>query len=136
MSEEINVTNNEQSVVERPSFLTVLCILTFIGSGLGVLFSLLAVVGMGALMGSLGAFGTAFAGGTTYMIVSLLMAGASLFGALQMWKLQKTGFMIYAGAAALGIIMPIVFGLGFSFFTLVINGAFIGMYYMNLKYMK
>ena len=33
----------------RPQFLTVLCILTFIGSGLGILGSLLSLVGVGML---------------------------------------------------------------------------------------
>ena len=41
----------EQNVqtTERPVFLTVLCILTFIGSGLSLLFALIGLVAAGAI---------------------------------------------------------------------------------------
>ena len=48
MSEETTSATVESG--KRPGLLTVLCILTFIGSGLATLFSLLATIGMGSLM--------------------------------------------------------------------------------------
>lgn len=121
---------------ERPTFLTVLCILTFVGSGLGVLFSLLAVVGMGTLLSYLGSMGGAAGGGTAYFIALLVIAGGSLYGALQMWGLKKIGFFIYTGANVVGLILPLFFGLGFSFFGAVITIAFVVMYYLNMKFMS
>lgn len=122
---------------KRPAFLTVLCILTFIGSGLGTLFFLLATVGMGALLEMIPGLGAAGgAGGTAFFGISTVIAAASLFGAIQMWKLKKTGFFIYAGANVLGIIMPLFFGMGFSAAGAVIPVLFIVLYYLNVKHMN
>jgi hypothetical protein len=87
---------------ERPQFLKVLCILTFIGSGLGLLGGLLGMIGVGAL-GSFAPQGT--------IIVQLLAFAASglcLFGALQMWSLKKQGFTMYVGGIVIGLTSQIV----------------------------
>ncbi len=137
MSEE--TTTQQENVApananQRPTFLTVLCILTFIGSGLGVLGSLLLVLGMGALLGS---FGGVMAGaGTAYAIIGLILSVASLFGAIQMWKLKKTGFYIYTAANVVGIVLPVFFGLGFSAIGAIIPVLFIVLYGLNLKHMQ
>ncbi len=121
----------------RPTFLTILCILTFIGSGLGILGSLLLFVGAGAIMSYLGSMGgAAGAGGMGYVVALLILSGASLFGAIQMWQLKKMGFFIYTGAAIVGIILPLLFGMGFSTFGAIITIAFIVMYYLNVKHMS
>lgn len=134
MSEETTQATAEAG--KRPGFLTVLCILTFIGSGLGTLFMLLATVGMGALMESIPGMGAAMGGGTAYFAVGTVLAAASLFGAIQMWKLKKTGFFIYAGANVVGIIMPLIFGMGFSAMGAVFPILFIVLYYLNVKHMS
>ncbi len=129
----------QKSIVEtgkRPVFLSVLCILTFIGSGLGLLAFLLLIVGAGAIMSYLGSFGGALGTGSMgYLIISLVLSLASLFGAIQMWKLKKMGFFIYTGAAIIGIILPLFFGLVFSTFGTIITVAFIVMYFLNIKAM-
>jgi FtsH-binding integral membrane protein len=125
-----------QSTGKRPGLLTVLCILTFIGSGLGTLFMLLATVGMGALMESIPGLGAAMAGGTAYFAIGTVLAAASLYGAIQMWKLKKMGFFIYAGASVVSIILPLVFGLPFSAMGAVIPVLFIVLYYLNVKHMN
>ncbi|MCB0381518.1 MAG: hypothetical protein KDD24_09695 [Flavobacteriales bacterium] len=125
-----------QSTGKRPGLLTVLCILTFIGSGLGTLFMLLATVGMGALMESIPGLGAAMAGGTDYFAIGTVLAAASLYGAIQMWKLKKMGFFIYAGASVVSIILPLVFGLPFSAMGAVIPVLFIVLYYLNVKHMN
>ena len=125
-----------QSAGKRPGLLTVLCILTFIGSGLGTLFMLLATVGMGALMESIPGLGAAMGGGTAYFAISTVLAAASLYGAIQMWKLKKLGFFIYAGAGVVGIILPLAFGLPFSAMGAVFPVLFIVLYYLNVKHMS
>ena len=125
-----------QSTGKRPGLLTVLCILTFIGSGLGTLFMLLATVGMGALMESIPGLGAAMAGGTAYFAIGTVLAAASLYGAIQMWKLKKMGFFIYAGASVVSIILTLVFGLPFSAMGAVIPVLFIVLYYLNVKHMN
>jgi len=130
MSEETTQAGN------RPGFLTALCILTFIGSGLGALFMLLATVGMGTLLASIPGMDALMGGGTAYFAVGTIIAAASLFGAIQMWKLKKMGFFIYAGANVVGIILPLVFGLSFSAMGAFFPVLFIVLYYLNVKHMN
>ena len=101
MSDEI-LDNGGAASGERPTFLTVLCILTFIGSGLGVLGGLLGLIGASFL--------AAFApvGGILIQLIGLAAAGLCLFGAVQMWGLKKQGFMMYVAGAVLSIVGSIV----------------------------
>jgi len=134
------VTTGSMGTVEeaeaRPSFLSVLCVLTFIGSGLGVLGGLLMTLGMGAMLSSIPGMEAALGGGTAYFAIGTVLAAASLYGAIQMWKLQKIGFFIYAGASAVGIIAPLLFGLPFSTMGLIFPILFIILYYLNVKHMS
>lgn len=93
---------------KRPTFLTVLCILTFVGSGLGVLGGLLGLLGSSAF----GMFSPT--GGVLTQIMGLGAAGLCLFGAIQMWGLKKQGFMIYVAGAVLSIVGAILGAVMFS----------------------
>lgn len=124
LSSEINTRN---------AFLTTLCILTFIGTGIGIL-------------GSIVSFGLDVGSGS----VSLLGNGLCLFGALMMWKLKKIGFYAYVA----GQVIPIVYTFAFVGIStagipylggaiwlvyaimLIVPAAFIVMYGLHLKYMK
>jgi hypothetical protein len=147
---------------KRPTFLTVLCILTFVGSGLGIL---------GALNGlfittpadSFEAFEQIGDQGMDYMVpdraeflkwsmytnVSNLIASLMcLGGALLIWRQQKTGFFVYTGGWLLSIIMSVfatqfVLGPGLAWvvpiaiaFNVLLMIAFLVMYGVNLKHMK
>ena len=83
---------------ERPQFLTVLCILTFVGSGMGLLGSLFGLIGNSAL--------SAFMpeGSVIWMIVGFIYSGLCLFGAIQMWGLKKQGFSRYLIGSVTAII--------------------------------
>ena len=133
MSEEI--TNATVEPGKRPGLLTVLCILTFIGSGLATLFFLLATVGMGALLSSVPGMDALAGGGTAMFAVSTVLAAASLFGAIQMWKLKKMGFFIYAGANVVALVLPLAFGGAFSTMGAIFTILFIVLYYLNVKHM-
>lgn len=88
----------------RPTFLTVLCILTFIGSGLGLLGGLFGLLGASFFIALPGA-----AGGTTLIvIIGLLASILCLFGAIKMWGLSKQGFTLYLFGAILAIIASII----------------------------
>ncbi|MGB0886479.1 MAG: hypothetical protein ACPGSL_00035 [Vicingaceae bacterium] len=136
MSEETTEsTGSSAGAGKRPTFLTVLCVLTFIGSGIGLLGGLLMTLGMGALMESIPGMDAAMGGGTAYFAIGTLLAAASLFGALQMWKLKKQGFFIYAGANVIAIILPLIFGMSFGVIGAIIPVLFIVLYYLNVKHM-
>ena len=115
----------EETTNKRPGLVSVLCILSFIGSGLGVLFSLLGVIGVGALFSFLEnvpGMGDALtgSGGVGFLVMNLVLNGGTLFGAIMMWKMKKMGFWIYAGSYLLQFILPMVLFSGrFSIFGLI-----------------
>lgn len=134
-------TNTTPEVKSRPKFLTVLCILTFIGSGLATLLYLIALIAFGAISGVLdsvpgmGAMGDA---GMAIFAVFFVLAFLSLFGAIMMWKLKKTGFYLYTLANIILLILPFVVfdGVPVNIFGIIITVGFIAMYAANLKAMK
>ena len=126
---------------KRPVLLTVLCILTFIGSGLGILVWLFAIIGLGSILGFLGNIpGFSTGGGESTIIVPivlLLLAIVLLLSAIMMWKLKKMGYYLYVLVKVLGIILPIILmGSIFKITGLIIPVIFIVLYGLNLKAMS
>ena len=76
-------------VAKRPAFLTVLCILTYIGSGLGVLFNLLGIFGIGAMSSFMSAYGVEGDDtGTLKLVLMLLISIGSILGAVLSTKVK------------------------------------------------
>lgn len=142
MAEAPKADATEQKPQEegRPTFLTVLCILTFIGSGLSALVLLIGLVFTGAassMLGSIPGMGDIAGLGTGYFLIMLVLAAASLYGAIMMWKLKKMGFYLYSGANVLVLIVPLIMATSsFSYFGLFITALFIILYGLNLKHLK
>ena len=158
MEETKNTTNVE--VIQKPQFLKILCILSYIGTGLWALFSLIGIFASHILINffmNIASNGSssdmtaeqaaqmaqmASAGGgmmsiiasyiVVIFIISLILSLVSLLGVIKMSKLQKSGFWIYSSVNGLLALL--------SFFgnpvMSLINIAFIVMYGLNLKYMK
>ena len=135
----------ETSNKKRPALLTVLCILSFIGSGLSVLMWLLFIVGIGSFLGfleNIPGFSEAMAGsgagaGKAIMLLILVLNAGTLAGAIMMWQLKKLGFWIYSGAFVLQFIVPLILmGQKFGIFGFVIMALFITLYALNLKHME
>lgn len=148
MSEE-TTQSTETAAAEtgkRPVFLTVLCILSFISAGFGIITFVGLITAMGvatAAVGSLegleGVSEAASAGpsaGMTwaYIIVGLLTIIVSLIGVIKMWKLKKQGFMLYTGASVVSMIMGSIYS--FSIMALLFPILFIVLYYLNVKHMN
>jgi hypothetical protein len=125
------IQNFEQQ--ERPQFLTVLCILSFIGSGLGILFSTLFILAYDWILSLLenNPMASEFNLTKSDIAIGLLLTILSLVGALMMFKSKKIGFFIYAGANAIAAFLP-----EYSTFTLIFNAIWIGMYAANFKSLK
>jgi hypothetical protein len=134
-------TNND---AKRPVFLTVLCILSFIAAGLGILGYITAITAM-SVVSSIDTTGMAGMEGTytgpsagltwAYVIVGFITTLLSLYGVIKMWKLQKVGFYIYVAAAVISVIMGIIYS-GFGVMGAVFPILFIVLYGLNLKAMK
>lgn len=137
-------TTTNAAPAQRPTMLTVLCILSFIFGGIAIIMLVIALLGMGAV--SAGASMLENAGGTTtytgpstsltwaYLIVGFLTAIVSLYGVIKMWKLEKMGFFLYTGATVVSIIMGVVYS-GFGIMSIV-PLVFVVLYGLNLKYMR
>jgi hypothetical protein len=146
MMEENNITENREQQ-KRPLLLTVLCILTFISTGLSILSSLLIPMLSNVMVeifkmpqfqseASPQAIMIIQAGWGYYMII-LLLTSFSLTGALMMWNLRKNGFHFYTIANIILFYLPILwFNLPFSLAAAFFPAAFIALYAINLKFMK
>lgn len=156
--EENILHTNEQPIIEtpkRPQFLKVLCILSYIWSGIILLSLFLCLIFSRIIFAFIekilsGEISMPTIDSTQEQALQTLLdlgqwrfaaiiAGAimlymtSLLGVVKMWKQQKWGFYIYATINVLGVGYDISSG---SYFMAVISMAFIGMYFSNLKYMK
>jgi hypothetical protein len=138
---------------KRPTFLTVLCILSFIAAGISVVVSFLGFAamqaaesmmgGMSDSMGEMAALpGMEEAAALWKYAQVLLIIGVGctilgLIGVIMMWKLKKTGFYLYTAAQIIGIIIPVVLvgTAGLSYVGIFFALAFIVMYGLNLKHM-
>ena len=156
-------TTNAALPAKRPKFLTVLCILSFVGIGIslvsGILnyftYSALAHAGnafsgiaaesgakIGDAMNSLaGALGVDYGKWALVYLIQALLNLPILFGVIMMWKQKKLGFYIYAPFEVIQPALPLIMGLGLlggisAILGLVFSVVFIVMYGLNLKYMN
>jgi hypothetical protein len=136
-----------QPTPKRPLYLTVLCILTFIGSGMNMISSLLIFIFFDAFQSvgenitktfDLPGIDVILNARPVFFAVSVVIYGLSAFGAYQMWKLIKHGFHIYTIAQILLIIVPMYFFKlsAPSFADIILSGIFVALYSANLKHMS
>ena len=145
--EEIYTNPVPESKPTRPSLLNILCILTFIGSGMNFISSLMISVfynqfaivaesisksfqlpGLEMLLESKPVF---------FAISAMIYAGC-ITGAILMWKLKKAGFHVYTVFQVLLILSPMYFFHLPSpdLLDMILSGIFILLYSSNLKYMS
>eukprot|EP01012_Entosiphon_sulcatum_P059964 TRINITY_DN84642_c0_g1_i1.p1 TRINITY_DN84642_c0_g1~~TRINITY_DN84642_c0_g1_i1.p1 ORF type:complete len:148 (+),score=10.27 TRINITY_DN84642_c0_g1_i1:26-445(+) len=138
---EQTVQTNEAA--KRPTFLTVLCILSFIFSGLAIIGYITAIGLAGvasAAMSNLSEDAMATYTGPSvgltwaYIVIGFITTLVGLFGVIKMWKLQKVGFYIYTACVVISIIMGIVYS-GFGVMS-ILPLVFVVLYGLNLKAMK
>ena len=130
----------------RPTLLTVLCILTFIWSGMN-LFSSLVIAGFYDVFIQIAQeFAEKFkwpgidqllAIKPLFFIATGIGNAGSLVGALLMMRLKKTGFHVYTIFQILLVIAPMYFMhlAGPQITDLLFSGLFILLYSTNLKFM-
>ncbi|MUP37460.1 hypothetical protein [Labilibaculum euxinus] len=151
---------------QRPGLLTALCILTFIGSGFGVLKNILGMI-MSPLQNLLDPeffenaldnvhdeYARKFVEQAVAMgqkalqhifeisLTQFILYAASLTGAILMFQLKKTGFYIYSAAQVLLLFVAPVF-IGFNLFVnigilfgSIFTILFIALYAINLNKMN
>jgi hypothetical protein len=131
---------------QRPTLLTVLCILTFIGSGMN-LFSSFVIAGFYEVFVEIAhEFAEKFKlpgidllmeAQPIFFLVSGIFYAGSLAGAVLMMRLKKAGFHVYTIFQIMLVIAPMYFmhlpSPGFP--EMLFSGLFILLYSMNLKFM-
>ncbi len=131
MTDSLDQFDDEVKPAKLPVFLKVLCILTFVGSGMGILGALMNLLLKGFLEktanqthGLYDAMGVNVEEMLRWQmysnIANLLGSLLCLFGALMMWRLKRVGFYLYVP----GNLIPLIV----SFFAInhVIGGPFAG----------
>jgi hypothetical protein len=148
MEQHLIDENETNPVIKRPVFLTVLCILTWTGSGLAFAIGVFQFMAFSSLRNNMAfdgidsGFNRILWGAIITCVCALICAGA----AIVMWKRRKWGFYIYT---VFELIPPVYAAynslnhLSMDPFRLVLTGlsllfpiGFVVMYALNLKYMR
>ncbi|MEI6898287.1 MAG: hypothetical protein WCL00_00285 [Bacteroidota bacterium] len=128
------------------TLLKVLCILTFVGSGIQAISNLAVaaffdqfILVAKSLMGTfkLPGLELIMQSRPLFFGLSSLFYVGSFFGALMMWNLKKSGFHIYTVSQILLLLTPMYFFHlpGPSVFDMLISGIFVYLYSRNRKFM-
>lgn len=150
---------NAGAPAARPTFLTVLCILSWIWQGIMAVLLIIAMLAIGVVTAAVNtdavqdemsdlaisdpsvadAMNTVASASSGMLwaavVVGFLCLILQFVGVLRMWKLKKSGFYLYSAAFVISAIMSFVAG-DYSTFGLVIGAGFVAMYAANLKSMS
>jgi len=135
-----------EAKTQRARVLTILCILTFIGSGMNLVSGFMIAAFYDAFVVVAETFAEKFKlpgmeiileSRPVFFLTSGLFYTASLTGAILMWNLKKAGFHVYTIAQILLLFSPMYFlkMQGPSMPDLLISGTFVILYSLNLKSM-
>jgi len=145
--EELDQQQLPEVQPRRPGLLTVLCILTFIGSGMYFVSSLFIATFYDFYLQVAQEFAEKFKIPgmeqltqikPVFYIVSAILYAGSVAGAALMMRLKKNGFHIYTISQILLILAPMYFMHLSSpgALDILLSGLFIFLYSMNLKFMS
>ena len=135
---------------KRTDQLTILCILTFIGSGMSMFANGLLFLTIEPIKQLLEQQDTYTFLGTEvnmdflldinplFFLLQSLTLIVSIIGAYQMWNLKKVGFHLFTISQIVLLILPKLYinGLPFPTFELIISASFVYLYSKNLSYFK
>ena len=156
---DYTLSNNENPTPERPDFLKIICILSFVASGLMIIVYALGTMALSLSAGTIEEIwpqmtasypqfedvdGVEFFHQVGMMSVYGLIANIfSLIGVIMMWRLEKIGFYLYVVAELITNFFSLNISTGEEgpqygslAFSILLDLVFIVMYFMNLKHMK
>ena len=138
--------------IERPKSLQLLCILTFIGSGLSAFSYFIFSVALDKVREVVQLNEMTFLNSADekkiiatmlgmpryYFVIHFTLYAASLFGAYLMWNLRKVGFHMYAISQIFLLIIYNIFlpNAQFPIFPLIVTLFFILLYAGHLRFMR
>ena len=145
--EELHPDPVQEQKPERSRLLVILCSLTFLGSGINFISSILIALFYDQFVVIAEAMSKSFNfpglemfldGKPLFFTLSAFIYIGSFVGAALMWKLKKAGFHVYTISQILLILLPMyIFHLPApSMLEIIFSGIFIILYSSNLKYMS
>jgi hypothetical protein len=129
----------------RPQLLTILCILTFIGSGISAFGFFIVSVDfetsiklLKAVYADMPETAIILQAPHDFFIISFFLSAFSILGAVFMWNLRKLGFHIYTSAQLIYLVVPLLYFGGDSnpMFNILFTALFVYLYARNLPQMK
>lgn len=140
-----DISQNPNKEPVKPALLSVLCVLTFIGSGISSVSFLMVYFSYQEVIPLIYELSEAFPGvelfakaGKNFFLTGFILYFLSLFGGLLMWQLRKPGFHFYTAAQIMIVLLPVVYikGFPFPFLEASVTAIFILLYSRFLKIMK
>jgi len=145
---EITNLMNENKTPKRPVFLTILCVLSFISSGLGSLFAIITPLISDIMIDFLKKTPDydeimmdetimILQAGWGFYLITFALSFCSLIGAFLMWQLKKIGFHFYA-LSNIGLLFApmLMFNTTISWAGIFLTANFILLYAVNIKHME
>jgi len=146
MEEQQNIA---ESKPKRPQLLTILCILTFIGSGLFVFFFFIVAVNYEGIMEIMR---TVYENmpepepearflldaPRDFFLISFILLASSVLGAIMMWNLRKIGFHLYTSSQLIYLVLPFIYFGGETnpMLNIIFTALFVYLYARNLQFMR
>ena len=130
---------------KRPQLLSILCILTFVGSGVSALGYLMVSVDfetsirvLEVLYANMPEVSYILQAPRDFFVVSFFLSALSVLGAILMWNLRKIGFHIYTLAQLINLVVPLLYfgGDNNPLLSIVITALFVYLYARNLPQMR
>lgn len=132
---------------KRPTSLSMLCILTFIGSGISLLSSIFVISAFDLIPDVIEQtkipeaeqmLDLIIAAGRAFFAYMGILYAFSLAGAIMMWKLRKTGFHFYVSSQLLMLALPLIMidGYQIPFSTILLTASFVLGYALNSRFMR
>ncbi len=130
---------------KRPQLLTILCILTFIGSGLGVFGFFMVAVNyentmeiMHNVYANMPEAAFLLNAPRDFFLISFVLSATSVLGAIMMWNLRKIGFHLYTSSQLIYLVVPFIYFGGETnpIMNIILTALFVYLYARNLQFMR
>jgi hypothetical protein len=106
----------------RPALLTLLCVMSFIGSGLMGLSFLMVYLSYGEAIPMILELGDVFPGmellataGKGFFLTGFILYLLSFAGVNLMWRMKKAGFHFYTASQIMALLLPVIYIKSFPF---------------------
>jgi len=145
MDQQENIPQFFPDKPQRPTLLTVICILSFIGSGLSGITMFMVFASFEEIAPMLQELSSGIPGMELFARATknFFLAGAvlnlfSYIGINLMWRMKKAGFHFYTGAQVLLLLLPMIYIQDYPLPLLdgIITALFIGLYAKHYRIFK